>query len=69
MLLNSSLETLTFLKKMRNSAKLPVTAHGKPYWFGILGWCIWEGELCVFHEQNLKHLTYKYFDTFLFAHL
>ena len=24
----------------------------------------WEGELCVFQEQNLKHFTSTYFDTF-----
>ena len=35
----------------------------------FLGWCIWEGELCVFQEQNLKHFSNKYFDSFLFAHL
>ena len=31
---------------------------------GIPSWCIWEGELCVFQEQNLKHFTSTYFDTF-----
>ena len=45
---------------MRNSPKLLATFHEEPYWYGILGWCVWEGELCVFQVQNLNNFSYKY---------
>lgn len=64
MLLNFSLQTVTFLE---NEEFSKITSHlpwGTTDRHGILGLHIWEGELCLFQEQNLKNLTYKSFDTF-----
>ena len=48
---------------MSSSTKFLVTSNEKPYWYGILGWCLWKGDLC-FKSEILNILLKMYFDTF-----